>query len=609
MTELASPEVTVTLHDDGAWSIAWPTTGQRVGPLHASVAVGGFTEAVPGPWHLDGGVARAGGLDGAPGIELALDQAVPGGVLATISYTASIDEVVDRLPITGPSALGADSRLVEGYDSWAWAGVRRAALPGRSFWRSAFVGARGALTVSARTAERFVTAIGWDAGHLAIESAGAPPLPAIEGTWGYTPGAPADLGLVVPAGTTVHGEPIAFASSVDALGAVEADAAATGVAMGARTWAGAPILGWESWYHFGLTVSPDDVLTNAAALRASIADPRFDLVQIDDGWQRCYGGWWANERWPEDMGEIVRALGDAGCRAGLWLAPFMVVPDAPGIGTDHPEWCIVDPATDAPLREARHDRWALDATNPEVITFLRDLGAQVRAWGFEMVKLDFLYFAAQTGRRHDPTVTGTEALRRGLAAFIEGLGEDRYVLGCGMPLLPAVGRCHGNRIGHDTAMPRVHMEFGHPAQDWTGYLGVVAQARNVATRSSLHGRWFDCDPDVVMVWGGDGADPAGYSPAEAHVLATLAALCGGPCFVADDLPALAATDRAVLEDAEFQSRCWGGSLRVEDLFEHPDDCGIEEAFSRPTDLGRTWRTTRGGRDLAVTFDWDGRSVR
>ncbi|MEY3358677.1 MAG: hypothetical protein RIR87_1736, partial [Actinomycetota bacterium] len=110
-------------------------------------------------------------------------------------------------------------------------------------------------------------------------------------------------------------------------------------------------------------------------MRATVADPRFDLVQIDDGWQRCYGGWWANERWPGDMGEIVRALADRGCRAGLWLAPFMVVPEAPGIGTDHPEWCIVDPTTDAPLREERHDRWSLDATHPEVITFLRDLGA------------------------------------------------------------------------------------------------------------------------------------------------------------------------------------------------------------------------------------------
>ncbi|MFM7616912.1 MAG: glycoside hydrolase family 36 protein [Actinomycetes bacterium] len=609
MPELTSPAVTVTLHDDGTWSVEWPATGMRVGPLRAAVVVNGFAEPVPGPWHLDGPTARAGGLDAAPAVELTLEDAGRGAVAATITYTASVDEVVDRFTIEGPTDLDATTRLVEGYDSWAWAGVRRTARAGRSFWRSAFVGDRGALTVAARTAERFVTAIGWDAGHLRVECAGAPPLPAIEGTWGYVPGTPDDLGLVVPAGTTVTNEPIVFAAAPDVHGAIEADAAATGRAMGARRWTGAPILGWESWYHFGLTVDPAHVTANAAALRSSIADPRFDLVQIDDGWQRCYGGWWANERWPDDMGEVVRDLAALGCRAGLWLAPFMVVPDAPGLGTEHPEWCIADPTTGAPLREPRHDRWALDATHPEVVAFLRELGATVRGWGFEMVKLDFLYFAAQTGVRHDPAVTGTEALRRGLAAFIDGFGDDRYVLGCGMPLLPAVGRCHGNRIGHDTAMPRVHMEFGHPAPDWTGYLGIVAQARNVAARSSLHGRWFDCDPDVVMAWGGDGTDPAGYSAEEAGVLAALAALCGGPCFLADDLDALAPAERAVLGDPAFTDGCWGGPLRVIDLFDHPDECAVEEAFSRPTDLPRDWRTTRNGRDVAVTFDWDARAVR
>ncbi|MFM7060943.1 MAG: glycoside hydrolase family 36 protein [Actinomycetes bacterium] len=609
MPDLSSPDVAVTLHDDGTWSIEWPATGLRVGPLRATVAANGATEPVAGPWHVEGDTARAGGVDGAPTVDLAFDDAVPGGVLATLSATGTGGRVLDRFRIEGPSDLGATTRLVEGYDSWAWAGVRRAEVPGRSFWRSALVGPRGALTVAARTAERFVTAIEWDAGEIRIDCAGAPPLPAIEGTWGYTPGAPEDLGLVVPDGTRVTSEPIAFASGVDPLDALEADAAATGTAMGARHWSGAPILGWESWYHFGLTVSPEDILRNASVLGAIVADPRFDLVQIDDGWQRCYGGWWANERWPEDMGEIVRALADRGLRAGLWLAPFMVVPEAPGLGTEHPEWCIGDPTTGAPRREPRHDRWALDASNPAVVGFLRDLGAQVRSWGFEMVKLDFLYFAAQTGTRHDPTVTGTEALRRGLAAFVDGFGDDRYVLGCGMPLLPAVGRCHGNRIGHDTAMPRVHMEFGHPAQDWTGYLGVLAQARNVAARSSLHRRWFDCDPDVVMAWGSDGADPAGYSPDEARMLATLAALCGGPCFVADDLPALTGTDRTALAEPGFASNCWGGHLRVLDLFEHPDDCAVEEAFSRPTDLAREWRTRRDGRDMTVTFDWEARRIR
>ncbi len=47
------------------------------------------------------------------------------------------------------------------------------------------------------------------------------------------------------------------------------------------------------------------------------------------------------------------------------------------------------------------------------------LGAQVREWGVDMVKLDFLYQGAQEGLRHDPRVTGTQALRTGLRAFVD----------------------------------------------------------------------------------------------------------------------------------------------------------------------------------------------
>lgn len=607
MLALRSDDVVADLHDDGTFSLHWPATGHRAGPLAGSVTMGGFAQTVTGPWRPDGDAVTAGGLDSAPAMTVSLDPAQPGAVLVRIDLTPSVDERVDRFTLAGPVHADADTQLVEGYDSWSYAGVRHADAPARAWWRTARVGPTGALTVSARTAERCATAIRWEPDALHLECGGAPTLTPIAGSWGYTTSDPDPLGLMIPAGTTVASETFALASGPDPLAAVEADAAATGAAMHARRWAGGPILGWESWYHFGLGVEPRDVLANAADLRAVVADPRFDLVQIDDGWQQTYGAWWPNERWPDDLGSVVADLAGLGLRAGLWLAPFMVVPDAPGLGTEHPDWCIGDPATDAPLRE-RHGRWMLDGTHPEVLDFLHDLGAQVRTWGFEMVKLDFLYGACQTGRRHDPTITGIEALRRGLAAFVAGLGDDRYVLGCGMPLLPAVGICHGNRIGHDTATPRVYMEFGHPGPSWTGWTGVIAQARNVAARWALHRRWFDCDPDIVMAWGSDGADPAGYTPEEARVLATVAALCGGPCFLADDLGALRPEERSALGDPRFTATAWGEGLRPLDLFDHPDAGDGADVFSVPTALASRWTAARAGREVTVRFDWPAHRV-
>ena len=605
---LSSDLLVVALHNDATFTIQFVETSFAIGPVMASISVNGIAHIPRGEWIVDGATARCGGVDGSPVFEVALDPDQVRACTMNLSWAAEVDSVVDRFTFTALASGNFETRLVEGYDSWSWAGVRSADDPGRSWWRSAFAGPMGAISASARTAHRFVTAINWDKGALTIQSAGAPVLSAIPDTWGFAAGETTDLELHVEAAAIVKSEVFAFSSAADALTAVEADAAASGEAMEARKWSGAPILGWESWYHFGLNVKPEDVLNNARLMREKIPDARFDLVQIDDGWQKGYGAWWANRHWPDDMGEMVTSINALGCRSGLWLAPFMVIPDGAGIGTEHPEWCLLDTSTNMPLIEPRHNRWSLDASNPEVLSFLRGLGEQVRDWGFDMVKLDFLYFASQTATRYDPSVTGTEALRLGLSAFIDGFGEDRYVLGCGMPMLPAVGLCHGNRIGHDTAMPRVHMEFGHPANDWTGYRGVVAQARNIAARWALQRRWFDCDPDIVMAWGSDGLDTAGYAPHESRLLAAIAALCGGPCFLADDLAQLSTEEIAILGDAEFLKRCWGDGLRPLDIFLHPDDPEIEQAFEIPIDLPRVWSAERSGEDLSVRFDWENHRI-
>jgi hypothetical protein len=183
------------------------------------------------------------------------------------------------------------------------------------------------------------------------------------------------------------------------------------------------------------------------------------------------------------------------------------------------------------------------------------------------------------------------------------LGDDVYVLGCGMPVLPAVGLCHGNRVGHDLAVPVLLRDFGQPlSEGWTGFEGIRPQARNVAARFALHGHWFDADPDVVMAWGSDGATPHGYSTEEARTLATLAALCGGPFFLADDLASLSARERAVIEHPGLLDLAWGDGFRPVDLFDHPDDPGIEHFFT-PGRTATLWMAERAGRRVAALFNW------
>jgi hypothetical protein len=274
------------------------------------------------------------------------------------------------------------------------------------------------------------------------------------------------------------------------------------------------------------------------------------------------------------------------------------------LGTDHEDWCIVDPATDATLLD-RHQRWALDASNPDVVRYLRDLGRQVRGWGVDMVKLDFLYQGAQEGRRHDPRVTGTEALQRGLRAFVDELGDDVYVLGCGAPMLPMVGICHANRIGHDLAVPVIARDFGQPlSEGWTGWKGIKAQARQAVARFAMHGRWFHNDPEIVMAWGSDGrGGPDGYTLEESHTQAVVAALVGGPFLLADELASLLPEEWAVLEDPEVLDLAWDErGFRPVDLFARADT-GREHAYDQPDDLPSVWVAERGAGTVVALFNW------
>ena len=605
---LRTDDLEILLGDDGTWRAAWTRADVVLdgGATRIDLTTRDLTSrSSEGNWQLDGLRARWDPLADGPWIELELDTDT---VTVQTGYRARADELVGLLtPIVAATELVPLGRLVDGYDSWTYSGVVAGDRDGDSWWNTALVDAHGrALAVQALGAERFATRIAIDEDLLIVECGGTPPLKFVPDTWGYEVLEPAPLALPLAAGEEVRSERIALAAGTDAVALVDRLAARAGAAGAARRWNGPPIAGWESWYHYGHAIDAEAFLTNARLLRERFGGRAdFDVAQLDDGWQIAHGAWTPNNRFPADLGTLTSELHGMGARAGLWLAPFMITPDAPGVATDHRDWCLTH-SSGHTLRD-RHGLWGLDASHPDALAWLRELGAQVRAWGFDMVKLDFLYLGAQEAIRRDLSVTGTEALRRGLRAFVDGLGDDIYVLGCGMPMLPALGICHGNRIGPDLATPVTHRELGPQplTHDWSGWHGVAVQARNVAARFALR-HWFDCDPDVVLAWGSDGATPHGYSPEESRTLAVLAALSGGPFFLADDLHALAATERAVLEDPEILDLLGGDGFVPTDLFAAPERPDPEHAFALATGVPTRWVARRGDGDVTATFNWSDR---
>jgi alpha-galactosidase len=204
---------------------------------------------------------------------------------------------------------------------------------------------------------------------------------------------------------------------------------------------------WCSWYSLYNAIDENILLDTLEKLD----DLPFDIFQLDDGWQVSIGDWQANEKFPSGMAALAEKIKASGRRAGLWLAPLLVTPSS-SVYREHKDWLLKDP--DGKLVSAGFNfgeqLYTLDTTHPKALNFLAETMKQVRAWGYDYLKLDFLYAGALPGKRHID-MPREAAYRHGLQVIREAMGADAYFLACGAPILPSLGLCDAIRIGPDVA--------------------------------------------------------------------------------------------------------------------------------------------------------------
>jgi alpha-galactosidase len=308
--------------------------------------------------------------------------------------------------------------------------------------------------------------------------------------------------------------------------------------MGARVPRRTPA-GWCSWYYFYTQVTEDDVIRNLRYLEQHRSLVPVDTVQIDDGYQTDIGDWLSvNEKFPHGMRWLATQIRDAGYTPGIWTAPFLVAETSETYRA-HPEFVVRDGAGGPVLAIDNWQRrnFALDGTHPGALAWLRDVfGTICDDWGYDYLKVDFLYAAAVAGVRHDPSATRVRAYRDALSAIRETAGE-RFILGCGSLMAPSVGLFDGNRIGPDvapfwrflTAEERARPAARPRTPD--DQLSAETAIRNTLTRSWMHGRLWLNDPDCVMVRD----DRTKLTLDETRTLVTAIGLSGGMVLSSDDL--------------------------------------------------------------------------
>jgi alpha-galactosidase len=248
---------------------------------------------------------------------------------------------------------------------------------------------------------------------------------------------------------------------------------------------------WCSWYGFYSHITEK----NLSQTFDLLGDLPFDVLQIDDGWQKDIGDWEPNEKFPSGMAAMAEKIKSTGRTAGLWLAPLLISSGSK-LFRAHNDWAVRDDNgkfVSTGFNYWGHEIYALDVTHPDVIPWLVDLMSLVRRWGFDYVKLDFLYGAAMKGHRHIPTPREA-AMREALRHIRKALGDDAYLLACGVPILPGLGLCDAMRVGPDVSHQWEDHLFESLLQNFS-----TPSARN-GIRSVANRLWLKplvhVDPDV-----------------------------------------------------------------------------------------------------------------
>lgn len=306
------------------------------------------------------------------------------------------------------------------------------------------------------------------------------------------------------------------------------------------------LTGYTSWYNYFQKIDENIILRDLKGL--SRVRESVNIFQIDDGYEPFVGDWldYNGKDFPNGMKTIADAVHREGYLAGIWLAPFNVQRGKSRILKEHPDWLIRNPDGKPQLGcVAWGGAYTLDIYNPEVREHLKKVFDTVlNDWGYDMVKLDFLYSQCRTPR--DNKTRGTimcEAMD-----FLRECVGDKLILGCGVPLGPAFGVVDACRISCD-----VDLSYGGKFYNSMSINNELPSAQNAINNSMfrrhLNGRAFLNDPDVFFLRDRN----LTFTWEQKLLLAKINNLFGRVLFVSDDAGEYSEAELEVLKETFRES--------------------------------------------------------
>ncbi len=285
--------------------------------------------------------------------------------------------------------------------------------------------------------------------------------------------------------------------------------------------------GYTSWYNYFQKIDEKIILRDLDGLdkvRDSVS-----IFQIDDGYETFVGDWLNvdEKKFPGGMKNICDKIHQKGYKAGIWIAPFSCQ-RVSKVAKEHPDWLIKD-EKGKPMWGcfAWGGAYTLDMYNPEAADYIRHFfDVILNEWGYDMVKLDFLYSEAIYPRNGK---SRGQIMCEAMDFLRECVGEEKLILGCGVPLGPSFGVVDACRISCD-----VDLVYGGKFYNKLGVNREVPSAQNSMNNSifrrHLNGRVFCNDPDVFFLR----KTNLDFTDEQKYILGRVNNLFGDVLFVSDN---------------------------------------------------------------------------
>ncbi len=282
--------------------------------------------------------------------------------------------------------------------------------------------------------------------------------------------------------------------------------------------------GWTSWYNYYQNISQSIIEKNLENFDKS----RVDFFQIDDGYQTAVGDWLSIDptKFPQGMKPIADKIHEKGMMAGIWLAPF-VAETKSELYKNHADWFLKDEKGEFCCGGSNWGGfYALNLDLPVVKGYLRKVfDVVLNDWGYDMVKLDFLYAACMIPSNNK----SRGQLMSEAMLFVRECVKEKYILGCGVPLASCFGVVDFCRIGCDVGLDwndKIYMRFFHRER-----ISTYHAIGSTIGRRHLDGRAFTNDPDVFLLRDTN----ISLSLSQKKTLAMTNRLFGSLLFTSDDL--------------------------------------------------------------------------